>query len=143
LKNKVKYHEVLTLEKLQVNLGLVNSDIKITMKTKEEKLRISMKLRGIINEYHGEKDLTNEKEQKELRSEIRDELHDQMVKLLETFQSNKVDPLYLGLYSKNLFSQAYYEDEWKEEWSKFDVDVDVRLTINDYGVYQSKGYLDN
>lgn len=139
LKNQVKYHDVLSLEKLQVNLGLVNSDIDINMNTEEDKLKISMKLKGIINEYQGEKDLSKPNEQKKLRNDIKNEIQNQLNKLLETFQSEKVDPLYLGLYSKNFFSQAYHGDEWKEEWPKYDINLDIELDIKDYGTYQSKG----
>lgn len=98
LKNQVKYHYVLSLQKLQVNLDLVISNIDINMNTEEDKLKISTKLKGIINEYQGEKNLTKPNEQ--LRNDIKIELQNQMNKLLETFQSEKVDPLYLGLYSK-------------------------------------------
>ncbi|OLS35272.1 Ger(x)C family spore germination C-terminal domain-containing protein [Bacillus sp. MRMR6] len=139
LKSQVKYHDVLSLETLQVNLGLVNSDIDIKMNAEEKRIKISMRLNGIINEYQGDKDLTNPIEQKELRNNIKNEIQDKMAKLLETFQSKKVDPLYLGLFSKKFFSQDYKDDEWREEWPKYDINMDLDLKIKDYGTYQSKG----
>jgi hypothetical protein len=57
--NNFKQHDVLSLEELKVILALVNSDVDIKMNTREDKIRISMKLTGIINEYQGERNLTN------------------------------------------------------------------------------------
>lgn len=139
LTGQMNYHEVFSLQKLHLNLGLVNSDVKFQVNNEEKKIKISMKFRGIINEYQGFKDLTIEKKQLELKSDIQSDIKKSMEELIQTLQSNRVDPLKIGLYTKGVFSEPYKDGKWKDVWPEYNVELIVELDIKDYGTYQRRG----
>lgn len=138
LLDDVQYHEVLPLQNLLVSIGLVNSKVNIKMNEKKKTLNLTLELRGIINEYQGERDLSKKKVQQELQKEIDAELQKESLTLLKTFQMNQIDPLQLGLHTKNIFSQTYQENEWEEAWPQYNIKMDVDLYIKDYGTYLQK-----
>jgi spore germination protein len=138
LLDDVQFHEVIPLQKLLVSIGLVNSKVIIKLDNKGKTVNVTLNLRGIINEYQGERDLSNRREQQELQKEIDDELQKETLALLKSFQKNQVDPLQLGLKTKRLFSQTYQNNEWEKAWPQYDINMDVDLHIKDFGTYQQK-----
>jgi spore germination protein len=138
LLNNIKYHDVIPLPTLQVSIGLVNSDMDIKMDHQKKSITLNLNLRGIINEYQGDKNLANRREQKELKKEITKEIKKQTTEIIKTLQRHDVDPLQLGLHTKSMVSQQYSGKEWKKAWPEYKVQMEIDLNIKDFGIYQEK-----
>jgi len=70
-----------------------------------------------------------------LEKQIADEVHKQMQQLIKKIQQAKIDPIGLGLYARAYEYEQWekVKDNWGEALSKADINVKVKIKIQDMG----------
>ncbi|WP_165967226.1 Ger(x)C family spore germination protein [Jeotgalibacillus sp. S-D1] len=96
----------------QVVVDFVDSDVhfKSNKDINNPVLDITLKLKGTLYEYQGDKDLSNSDDFAQLEKEIRDFMHSEVTALLADLKEKNTDPV--GL-SENF--RKYHHGRWSEE----------------------------
>jgi spore germination protein len=122
------YLKLLVLPKQKVILGRVQSRMNFTLDQHSGVLNVTDKIDGRIEEYHGNKNLLDNKELSDLNKEIEAYLEKEATGLLKAMQKEKVDPLQIGMLTRSPFVQPVTDQEWKNQWEnlKFNVHFSLR-----------------
>ncbi|WP_394234607.1 Ger(x)C family spore germination protein [Niallia oryzisoli] len=106
---------------------------KLTKRNPKE-VTIHLKVRGLINEFTGNR-LTPDKI-KELEKAFETEINKECEKMIEGFRDKELDPLGLGHFVKTQ-TRNFNVDRWrKEEYPTLTVKVKSKVTITQTGVIQ-------
>lgn len=95
---------------------------------------ISIKMRGSIREYTGEKKLGTEADRDALEKEISEHLSKRAERLVKRMQANKADGIGIGMYVRNHMSyRAWKSLEWDEQFPKVRIESRIQFDMKDFG----------
>lgn len=121
------YLKLFPIPELAVSIGHVRSHTRIKINKDFSAISIKMNLTGRVEEYRGDKNLSDTKEYVKLNQEIESYLKKHTIDLLNNLQKWTVDPLDFGKISLRPFSQPLSEKEWSANWQKMKITVDYKL----------------
>ncbi|REB05509.1 Ger(x)C family spore germination protein [Sporosarcina sp. BI001-red] len=109
-------------------LEQIDSKVKISSNksTETPKVAIELKIKAVLIEYKGDRDLTNSKQYKKLEKEINAHLKEEVEDTLQYLQEMELDPVGISEYFR-----MYYKGKWTEELTrKVTSDLDYNVTVN-------------
>jgi spore germination protein len=104
-----------------------------------EKLKVSIdvSVKGSLLEYSGALNLNNDSDQKKLESAMSLKIQEKCQSLITIMQKNKVDPIGIGQYARNLIPyKEWVKLPWENILSEADITVHAHVEIKDYGRLQ-------
>lgn len=129
LLNNNHYLKYLPISSLLTSLGHVRSEVHMKLKEDYSSVSIQVKLNGRIEEYLGNKNITNQDELTNLHNEMESYLEKQTTELLKKMQKWNVDPLQIGTLSIKPFGKPLSDKQWSSYWKKMKIKVDYQLQI--------------
>ncbi|MCA1029445.1 Ger(x)C family spore germination protein [Bacillus timonensis] len=113
------------------------NDRKIKVVEKNKKILIEMEIQGVITEYIGDKTLSEEKDMQELQKQLAKKLEEESQIIIKQLQDYKADSLGIGRYIRNSLSyKEWSEMDWRETYSKLEIEPKVTVKIVNYGKFQ-------
>ncbi|WP_432353135.1 Ger(x)C family spore germination protein [Sporosarcina sp. A2] len=116
-------------------LEQIDSKVKISSNKNIEtpKVSIKLKIKAVLIEYKGDRDLNNSKQYKKLEKEINAHLKKEIEDTLHYLQEMELDPVGISEHFR-----MYYKGKWTEELTKkmtsnLDYNVDVDFKIRNTG----------
>ncbi|OZM57165.1 hypothetical protein CIB95_06765 [Lottiidibacillus patelloidae] len=100
------------------------------------KFKINVKMKGQINEYSGKLNMEMKKTLKKIEKQLAEEIEEESIALIKSFQEEKVDPIGFG---KKYRSKTYNWDSKKfydEIYPKIKFDVKVNVQIIETGIVE-------
>lgn len=123
------YLKFLPIPNLLTALGHVRSHVNINLKEDYSSVSIQVKLNGRLEEYLGNKNITNQNELTALNHDIEFFLETQTKELLKKMQKLEVDSLQIGTLSLKPFGKPLSEKQWLSYWKKLKIKVDYQLQL--------------
>lgn len=132
------FHTNIPLPERNIVLGSVVSTRKIHFTENYEQVIIKVQLRGIIEEYTGDKDLGRPEVAADFIRDLEEYLEERIREYIQNWQQLSIDPVNVGRKTLSLFRQPFTGSEWKQHWKNIPVTVHVDLYLENIGIITSK-----
>ena len=119
----------LTIPSLKVSIGQVRANVNTKLLPNLSAATFQVNVEGRLEEYRGDKNLSNANELDELYSEIESYLELETRKLIKIMQENKIDPVQIGSLTLHPFKKPMSKIEWMDHWEHMKIDVKYHLQI--------------
>jgi spore germination protein len=133
LSQPTRFQKSLPLPEQGVTLGSLHTETKVTVRPSGD-VQIQIGVTGRVEEYQGERDLSQPEAAQQLTRELEAVLEQNVTRIVKKLQQWKVDPLRIGERTLGPFSQPYTEESWKAAWPAMPVHVDVHLQLESLGL---------
>jgi spore germination protein len=133
-----RFHSHIPLPEHNIVLGKMFSTRQIRFADRYHEGVVTVRLRGRVEEYTGDKDLSDPEQAASLTRELEQHLEERLRKQIREFQKLSIDPMQFGLRTLNLFRQPFSGSEWKRRWLELPVTVRVELALDNFGSVKVK-----
>jgi spore germination protein len=127
------FHTNIPLPDRNIVLGSVFSTREIRFTDRYEHGIIKVLLRGIVEEYTGDKDLSRPEEAADMIRDLERYLEDRIYDRIRDWQQLSIDPAHIGRKTLSPFRQPFSGPEWKRHWRDLPVTVRVELELENLG----------
>jgi spore germination protein len=127
--NHHHYAKLLSIPELSIGIGQVRSKQNWRIQPDRTSSKLTVDLYASIEEYHGDKDLSNPAEMTQLNKEITMRLESQTKELITKMQKWKVDPFQVGNHTLKPFSKPVSKQQWFYDWEHMKIDVAYRIHL--------------
>jgi len=119
-------------------LGSVFSTREIDFADRYEHAIVKVRLRGIVEEYTGDKDLSRPEEADDMIRDLERYLEERIREHIREWQKLSIDPAHIGRKTLSPFRQPFSGPEWKRHWRDLPVTVRVELELENLGWIKPK-----
>jgi len=127
------FHTNIPLPDRNIVLGNVFSTRKIRFADRYEHAIVNLRLRGIVEEYTGDKDLSRPEEVADMIRDLERYLEERIHEHIRDWQKLAIDPAHIGRKTLSPFRQPFSGSEWKRHWRELPVTVRVELELENLG----------
>jgi spore germination protein len=119
-------------------LGGVFATRRIHFNDAYREVQIDVSLRGRVEEYRGNRDLSDPAEAASWIQILESHIGADIERVLHRFQSLSVDPIVMGEHTLGLMGRPISGEQWKERWPHVQIKVRVHLNLEHMGMLKPK-----
>jgi|HigsolmetaAR204D_1030405.scaffolds.fasta_scaffold02873_3 spore germination protein len=132
------FHTNIPLPDRNIVLGSVFATREIRFDDRHEHGIVKVRLRGIVEEYTGDKDLSRPEEADDMIRDLERYLEERIHEHIRDWQHLSIDPAHIGRKTLSPFRQPFSGSEWKRRWRDLPVTVRVELELENLGWIKPK-----
>lgn len=134
LYRKNSQHKAIPLPEMDTTLGEVYSARSISFLDSYRETQIDIQLRGRVEEYQGNRDLSDPAEAVSWTRTLERHVQSKLERIIRRIQSLSVDPIAMGEHTLGFMHRPLSGEQWKQRWPHVRINVRVHLNLEQMGM---------